>query len=96
MSAFTDRELGYLGERRPGWLGRIATVVRRNGRAAIVIDDLASLDPWQPRGIEIRGRAEDGHTGVTRNLCSPSRSTLVPRRRQASASLVEIQSASPP
>jgi pyridoxamine 5'-phosphate oxidase family protein len=41
MSAFTDRELGYLGERRPARLGR-----------------LASVDPWQPRGIEIRGRAE--------------------------------------
>jgi hypothetical protein len=26
MSAFTDRELEYLGERRPGRLGRIATV----------------------------------------------------------------------
>jgi pyridoxamine 5'-phosphate oxidase family protein len=23
-----------------------------------VIDDLASTDPWVPRGIEIRGRAE--------------------------------------
>jgi pyridoxamine 5'-phosphate oxidase family protein len=23
-----------------------------------VIDDLASIDPWRPRGIEIRGRAE--------------------------------------
>jgi pyridoxamine 5'-phosphate oxidase family protein len=32
--------------------------VRRSGRAAIVIDDLVSTDPWQPRGIEIRGRAE--------------------------------------
>ena len=32
--------------------------VRRNGHAAIVIDDLGSVDPWQPRGIEIRGRAE--------------------------------------
>jgi pyridoxamine 5'-phosphate oxidase family protein len=31
---------------------------RRTGRAAIVIDDLASIDPWQPRGIEVRGRAE--------------------------------------
>ena len=30
----------------------------RSGRAAIVIDDLASTDPWRPRGIEIRGRAE--------------------------------------
>ena len=32
--------------------------VARSGRAAIVIDDLASTDPWRPRGIEIRGRAE--------------------------------------
>lgn len=32
--------------------------VRRSGRAAIVVDDLASTEPWQPRGIEIRGRAE--------------------------------------
>ncbi len=32
--------------------------VQRRGRAAIVIDDLASTDPWRPRGIEIRGRAE--------------------------------------
>jgi pyridoxamine 5'-phosphate oxidase family protein len=32
--------------------------VERSGRAAIVVDDLASVDPWHPRGIEIRGRAE--------------------------------------
>jgi pyridoxamine 5'-phosphate oxidase family protein len=32
--------------------------VARNGRAAIVIDDVASTDPWHPRGIEIRGRGE--------------------------------------
>jgi pyridoxamine 5'-phosphate oxidase family protein len=32
--------------------------VSRTGRAAIVIDDLESTDPWRPRGIEIRGRAE--------------------------------------
>ena len=32
--------------------------VRRSGRAALVIDDLASADPWRPRGIEVRGRAE--------------------------------------
>ena len=30
--------------------------VARTHRAAIVIDDV--LPPWQPRGIEIRGRAE--------------------------------------
>lgn len=32
--------------------------VRRSGRAALVVDDLASTDPWQPRGIEVRGQAE--------------------------------------
>ncbi len=32
--------------------------VARSGRAAIVIDDVASHDPWRPRGIEVRGRAE--------------------------------------
>lgn len=32
--------------------------VQRSGRAAIVIDDLASVNPWRPRAIEVRGRAE--------------------------------------
>jgi pyridoxamine 5'-phosphate oxidase family protein len=32
--------------------------VALTGRAAIVIDDQASVDPWHPRGIEVRGRAE--------------------------------------
>jgi pyridoxamine 5'-phosphate oxidase family protein len=32
--------------------------VARSGRAAIVIDDLASVDPWRPRALEVRGRAE--------------------------------------
>src|ERR687895_2524349 len=32
--------------------------VARSERAAIVIDDLASTDPWRPRGIEISGRGE--------------------------------------
>ena len=95
MSAFTQNELEYLGERRPERLARIATVgkdgtphvvpvgwrfnpeldsievggvdfantkkfrdARRTGRASIVIDDLVSTDPWRPRGIEVRGRAE--------------------------------------
>jgi pyridoxamine 5'-phosphate oxidase family protein len=31
--------------------------VARTGRAAIVIDDLASTDPWRPRAVEVRGRA---------------------------------------
>ncbi|MEU6789355.1 PPOX class F420-dependent oxidoreductase [Nonomuraea angiospora] len=30
--------------------------IARNGRAALVIDDV--LPPWRPRGVEIRGNAE--------------------------------------
>jgi pyridoxamine 5'-phosphate oxidase family protein len=32
--------------------------LQANARIALVIDDLASVNPWTPRGIEIRGRAE--------------------------------------
>jgi pyridoxamine 5'-phosphate oxidase family protein len=32
--------------------------VQANPWAAIVVDDLASVDPWRPRMLEIRGRAE--------------------------------------
>lgn len=31
---------------------------QRTGRAAIVIDDLASAQAWHVRGVEVRGRAE--------------------------------------
>lgn len=37
--------------------------VQSNPRVAIVIDDLASIDPWRPRMIEIRGVAEVLPTG---------------------------------
>jgi pyridoxamine 5'-phosphate oxidase family protein len=32
--------------------------VQQTGWAAIVVDDLVSRDPWTPRMLEIRGRAE--------------------------------------
>lgn len=32
--------------------------VADNGRVALVVDDLASIDPWRVRCLEIRGRAE--------------------------------------
>ncbi len=39
--------------------------MRANPRVAIVIDDLASVTPWTPRGIEVRGTAvlHDGGGG---------------------------------
>lgn len=32
--------------------------LQANPRVAIVVDDLLTIQPWAPRGIEIRGRAE--------------------------------------
>lgn len=32
--------------------------VARNGHAALVVDDIASTDPWRVRFLEIRGTAE--------------------------------------
>jgi pyridoxamine 5'-phosphate oxidase family protein len=57
MNAFSEAELRYLGG---GQLGRTKKFrdVARTGRTAIVIDDLASTDPWRHRGIEISGRGE--------------------------------------
>ena len=39
--------------------------IAANPRATVVIDDLASLDPWTPRGIKVRGatRIEDDADG---------------------------------
>jgi pyridoxamine 5'-phosphate oxidase family protein len=39
--------------------------VQANGWAAFVVDDLVSVDPWRPRFLEIRGRAEAIPTGGT-------------------------------
>lgn len=32
--------------------------VRRNPQVALVVDDLASVNPWRARGVEVRGRAD--------------------------------------
>lgn len=32
--------------------------IAANGRVAFVVDDLATVQPWRPRCVEIRGRAE--------------------------------------
>lgn len=40
--------------------------VRRHPRVAFVVDDLQSIDPWRPRGVEIRGRAETFDEGGQR------------------------------
>jgi pyridoxamine 5'-phosphate oxidase family protein len=46
--------------------------LRENPRATIVIDDLASTDPWRPRGIKVRGSATiEDHEGGLRIRIEP-------------------------
>jgi pyridoxamine 5'-phosphate oxidase family protein len=43
-----------------------------NPRATIVIDDLASVDPWRPRGVKVRGSATiEEHDGNQRIRIEP-------------------------
>lgn len=37
--------------------------VQRNPQVAFVVDDLASIQPWRPRGVEIRGEAQIHSSG---------------------------------
>lgn len=37
--------------------------IEANQKVAVVIDDLASTNPWAPRGIEVRGTAEIHESG---------------------------------
>ena len=32
--------------------------IKANPNVALVVDDLASVDPWTPRGVKVHGRAE--------------------------------------
>ena len=73
MSVFTPAEIAYLGSQRLGRIATVGpsdigghgfarskkfTDAQRNPRVAFVVDDLASVSPWRPRGIEVRGIAE--------------------------------------
>ena len=37
--------------------------VQQNPKVAVVVDDLVSIDPWNPRAIELRGEATILETG---------------------------------
>jgi len=59
--------------------------IKTNGKVALVIDDLVSVKPWLPRGIEIRGSAiaEDSEKGTYVKV-TPKRKIswgLIPARR---------------
>jgi pyridoxamine 5'-phosphate oxidase family protein len=56
--------------------------VQTNHNVAIVVDDIASLNPWKVRGVEIRGEVEVLPTGGTEILpgFAPQMFRLRPKR----------------
>jgi pyridoxamine 5'-phosphate oxidase family protein len=61
-----------LAARRPLYLRNIES----NPSVAFVVDDLASTNPWTPRGVTVRGQAEI-HTGGGERLGEGFDSTLI-------------------
>ena len=46
--------------------------LNENPRATILVDDLPSVDPWQPRGVKVRGTATtETHEGALRIRIEP-------------------------
>lgn len=66
---------GVIGEHR--WM--VVWTVAANGKAALVVDDVVSFDPWIVRMVEIRGTA-DALTGVDRSSPGPAPDGAVIRR----------------
>jgi pyridoxamine 5'-phosphate oxidase family protein len=52
-----DGEYFYVGGRDLEHTNKFRNV-RENPKVSLVIDDMASLNPWHPRGVKIRGTAD--------------------------------------
>jgi pyridoxamine 5'-phosphate oxidase family protein len=53
-----DGEHFYIGGRQQTSTLKYKNVLNGNPKVALVIDDVASFNPWQPRGLKIHGTAE--------------------------------------
>ena len=62
-----DGKAFYIGGRNQTRSRKYKNVKAGQGKVALVIDDLASVNPWRPRGVRIYGTAEivphDGYAG---------------------------------
>ena len=53
-----DGERFYIGGNRFAASRKYKNVAAGNRRVGLIIDDVASVDPWAPRGIKVHGTAE--------------------------------------
>lgn len=62
----------YVGGRAPEKTRKLKNVRAGNAKVALVVDDLASVNPWSPRGIRVYGTAEvvdhEGYAGPGKYL----------------------------
>ena len=62
----------YVGGRAPEKTRKLKNVRAGNPKVALVVDDLASVNPWTPRGIRVYGTAEvvdhEGYAGAGKYL----------------------------
>jgi len=61
---------------------RSSATSSKNPKVAFVVDDIASVNPWRVRGIEIRGEAEVLDTGGTELMqgFAPGMFRIAPKR----------------
>ncbi|HEU4785442.1 MAG TPA: PPOX class F420-dependent oxidoreductase [Ktedonobacterales bacterium] len=61
-----------IGTHSPALTRKYKNVQDGNTQVALIVDDLASVQPWRPRGIKIHGTAEvverSGHFGPGRYI----------------------------
>jgi pyridoxamine 5'-phosphate oxidase family protein len=53
-----DGKIFYIGGHNPSNTRKYKNVRNGNSKVALVVDDLVSVNPWNPRGIRIYGVAE--------------------------------------
>ncbi len=62
-----DGERFYIGGRRFTQSRKYKNVAAGNRLVSLIVDDVASVDPWRPRGVKVYGTAEivqrDGRFG---------------------------------
>lgn len=59
---FDGRAFVIIGYNLPG-SRKYKNVAGGQAKVALIIDDLASVDPWNPRGVRVYGRAEAVESG---------------------------------
>jgi hypothetical protein len=65
--------------------------ILRNNKVAVVIDDLKSIDPWDPRGVKICGTAVITREGGYMEGIDNANHTYIRKNLRCSSTIEEIK-----